>query len=65
MHQLWDKGGARITTVFCQNEMGLALSFKMGFTDVISKQKARSPPGRAQNNLSSTLPAVTDHSQTA
>lgn len=59
--QLQDKGGAHITIVFCENEMGLALSFQMGFTDVISKQKARPSPDSPEQsalNLSCSV-AVT------
>jgi len=44
MHQLQDTGGAHVTAGFCEHETGLALSFKMGFPDVTSGQKARSPP---------------------
>lgn len=57
MHQLQDKGGAHISTVVYENEIGLAPRFKMEFRDVISKQKARSFPDRAQNNLPSVFPA--------
>lgn len=57
MHQLQDKGGAHISTVFYEKETGPAPRFKTEFRDVISKEKARSFPDRAQNNLPSVFPA--------
>lgn len=56
IHQQQDKAGAHTFTVFYENEMGLAPRFKMNFRDVISKQKAKCSPDRAQNNLPSVFP---------
>lgn len=56
IHQLQDKAGAHIFTLFYENETGLAPRFKMNFRDVITKQRGRCPPGRAWNNLPPVFP---------
>lgn len=64
MHQLWDKGGAHISSVFYENELGLAPRFQMDFRDVISKQKATQSPEQSALSLYCWT-AVTAPSHTA